>query len=82
MNCLNPFQPVGINIESVDISITTKKYWKMGHNEVDTNSDLWIIGLHLHHEQGRTDPGAFYQVMKFGILEVVSITEIEKKEYF
>ena len=41
-----------------------------------------MLGLHLHHDHGRTDPDAFDQVIKFGILEVVSPTEIEKKEYF
>ena len=53
-----------------------------GNNDVDTNSDLWMLGLHLHHDHGRTDPDAFDQVIKFGVLEVVSPTEIEKKEYF
>ena len=49
--------------------------------EIDTNSDLWMLGLHLHLEHGLTDPDAFDHNIKFGILDVVNPTEIEKKEF-
>ena len=51
------------------------------NNEIDTNCDLWMLGLHLHLDHGLTDPDAFDQSIKFGILDVVNPTEIEKKEY-
>ena len=51
------------------------------NQEIDSNSDLWMLGLHLHLDHGLTDPDAFDKYMKFGILEVVNPTEIEKKEY-
>ena len=50
-------------------------------DEIDRTSDLWTLGLHLHLEHGLTDPNAFDENVKFGILEVVTPNEIEKKEY-
>ena len=38
-----------------------------------------MIGLHLHNEHGRTDHDVFVQIIKFGILEVVSLIVFEKK---
>ena len=49
--------------------------------EIDTDSDLWMLGLHLHLDHGLTNPDAFDQYIKFGILDVVNPTEIEKKEF-
>ena len=49
--------------------------------DIDTDSDLWMLGLHLHLDHGLTNPDAFDQHIKFGILDVVNPTEIEKKEY-
>ena len=49
--------------------------------EIDTNSDLWMLGLHLHLDHGLTDPDAFDKHIKFGILDTVNPTEIEKKEF-
>ena len=49
--------------------------------EIDTNSDLWMLGLHLHLDHGLTDPDAFDRNIKFGILDVVNPTEIDKKEF-
>ena len=50
-------------------------------SEEDSNKDLYQLGLHLHLEHGLTDPKAFDKFIKFGILEVVSPAEIERKEY-
>ena len=49
--------------------------------EDDINKDLYQLGLHLHLEHGRTDPKAFDEFIKSGILEVVSPSEIEKTEF-
>ena len=49
--------------------------------EIDKNSDLYTLGLHLHLDHGLTDPEAFDRHLKFGILGVVSPTEIDVKEY-
>ena len=49
--------------------------------EIDTDSNLWMLGLHLHLDHGLTNPDAFDQYIKLGILEVVNPTEIEKKEF-
>lgn len=49
--------------------------------EVDTSSDQYMLGLHLYLEHGLSDPDAFDKHMKFGILDVVSPQEIEKKEF-
>ena len=37
-----------------------------------------VLGLHLHD---KTDQNAFYDTIKFGILDVVNPTKIDKKEY-
>ena len=47
----------------------------------DTDSDLYSLGLHLHFDHGITDPNGFNTYFKFGILEVVTPGDIEKKEY-
>ena len=49
--------------------------------DIDTQSDLYMLGLHLHNDHGKTDQNAFDDAMKFGILDVVNPTEIEKKEF-
>ena len=51
------------------------------HEDVDFNSDLYQLGLHLHLDHGLTEPGAFDQFVKFGLLEVVNPNDIDKKEY-
>ena len=50
-------------------------------HELDTNSGLYMLGLHLHLDHGLTDPNAFDRNIEFGILEVVNPADIEKKEY-
>ena len=50
-------------------------------DEVDTDSDLYMLGLHLYLEHGLTDPDAFDEHIRFGILDVVSPQDIIKKEY-
>ena len=47
----------------------------------DTDSDLYSLGLHLYFDHGITDPNGFNTYFKFGILEVVTPGDIEKKEY-
>ena len=49
--------------------------------EVDTNSDLYSLGLHLHLDHGLNDPNAFDKHIKFGILEIVNPADIDVKEY-
>ena len=49
--------------------------------EIDTNSDLFTLGLHLHVDHGLTDPKAFDMYLKFGILDVVSPEIIDVKEF-
>ena len=41
-----------------------------------------MFGLHLHLDHGLTDPDAFNKHIKFGILDIVSPTEMEKKEFY
>ena len=45
------------------------------------DKDLYQLGLHLHQDHGQTDPKAFDELIKFGILEIVNPADIEKKEY-
>ena len=55
---------------------------KVASNEpldIDTSSDLYVLGLHLHLEHGITDANAFNKLFKFGILEVVTPTDIDRK---
>ena len=47
----------------------------------DMDKDLYQLGLHLHQDHGQTDPKAFDELIKFGILEIVNPADIEKKEY-
>ena len=49
--------------------------------EIDADKDLYQLGLHLHQEHGQTNPKAFDEFIKFGILEIVSPADIEKKEF-
>ena len=69
--------------ESPDTEVTTKKHWKKTaeNEELDLNSDLYQLGLHLHFDHGFTEPEAFDQHIKFGILEIVNPVDINKKEY-
>ncbi len=48
---------------------------------LDTNNDLYTLGLHLHLEHGCVHPNDFDRHFKFSILEVVSPTNINVKEY-
>lgn len=49
--------------------------------DIDTNSDLYTLGLHLHLDHGLVNPEAFDRNMTFGILDVVNPMDIEKKEF-
>ena len=49
--------------------------------ELDTNSDLYMLGMHLHFDHGLTDPNAFDSNMEFGILDIVNPADIDAKEY-
>ena len=49
--------------------------------EIDTDSGLYALGLHLHLDHGLTDPAAFDRHLKFGILDVVSPSMIDVKEF-
>ena len=49
--------------------------------EIDTNNDMYMLGLHLHMEHGLTEPNAFNKNIKFGIIDIVTPADIEKKEY-
>ena len=51
------------------------------NEEIDQNSDLYQLGLHLHFEHGFVEPQAFDRNIRFGLLEVVNPNEIDKKEY-
>ena len=59
-----------------------KKSVNKSLSEVDTNKDLYQLGLHLHLEHELTDPMAFDSSIKFGILEVVNPAEIGKRNSF
>ena len=48
---------------------------------LDTNNDLYSLGLHLHHDHGCVDPRDFDRHFQFAILEVVSPSNIEVKEF-
>ena len=39
------------------------------------------LGLHLHLDHGLTDPNTFDNNISFGILEVVNLVDIERKEF-
>ena len=49
--------------------------------ELDMDNDLYMLGMHLYMEHGLTDPNAFDQNIKFGIIDTVSPVDIEKSEY-
>ena len=50
-------------------------------DEIDTDLDLYMLGLHLYLEHGLTDPDSFDGHKRFDILDVVSPQDIIKKEY-
>ncbi len=50
-------------------------------DSVDTSSDLYALGLHLHLEHGLCDPQDFDKHLKFSILEVVNPSDLEVKEF-
>ena len=49
--------------------------------DLDTNNDLYTLGLHLYFEHGITDEKGFDRFVKFGLLEAVNPVDIEVKEY-
>ena len=49
--------------------------------DLDTNNDLYTLGLHLYSEHGITDEKGFDRFVKFGLLEAVNPVDIEVKEY-
>ena len=48
---------------------------------IDSECDLYTLGLHLHLEHGCTDPKDFDRYFRFSILEVVSPSNINVKEF-
>ena len=50
-------------------------------HELDTTSDLFVLGLHLYFDHGLDDPSAFDKNLEFGILDVTNPSNIERKEY-
>ncbi len=48
---------------------------------VDTDNDLYTLGLHLHLEHGCIHPNDFDRYFRFSILEVVSPSNINVKEF-
>ena len=50
-------------------------------NEIDTDNDQYSLGLHLYQEHSLTDDSAFDRNIRFAILEVVSPSKLEVKEY-
>ena len=49
--------------------------------ELDTDNDLYTLGLHLYFEHGITEQNGFDRFVKFGLLEAVNPVDIEVKEY-
>ena len=49
--------------------------------DIDQSSDMYMLGLHLYLDHGLSDPEAFDDNIEFGILDIVSPQDIEKKEY-
>ena len=49
--------------------------------DLDTNNDLYTLGLHLYSEHGIIDEKGFDRFVKFGLLEAVNPVDIEVKEY-
>ena len=61
---------------------TIKKKARLGKlDDIDTTSDLYTLGLHLHLDHGLVDPEAFDRNIVFGILEFVNPIDIERKEF-
>ena len=58
-----------------------KKYEEGTLQTLDTNNDLYTLGLHLHLEHGCTHPRDFDRHFQFSILEVVNPSNINVKEY-
>ncbi len=86
--CKKPY--TGRTIDALNNRITGHRHHfneilkKIASNEpleIDTNNDIYMLGLHLYHDHGITDKNAFNRLVKFGILEVVTPNDIEKKEY-
>ena len=50
-------------------------------HELDTENDLYSLGLHLHIDHGVEELDGFDKYMKFGILEVVNPGVIDTKEF-
>ena len=49
--------------------------------DLDTTGDLYALGLHLYFEHGLDSPTAFNENFEFGILDVTTPLNIERKEY-
>ena len=49
--------------------------------DIDTSKDKYMLGRHLHLNHGYANPDAFDCHVKFGILEIVNPTDLERKEY-
>ena len=48
---------------------------------LETDNDLYSLGLHLHLEHGCTNPNDFDRLFRFAILEVVNPSNINVKEF-
>ncbi len=58
-----------------------KKAEENNLQDIDASDDKYQLGLHLHLEHGLNSYDAFDKNVKFGILDVVNPSEIEKKEF-
>ena len=58
-----------------------KRFKEGTRDNLDIDSELYMLDLHLYLEHGLTDPDAFDEHIRFGILDVVSPQDIIKKEY-
>ena len=50
-------------------------------DDLDTTGDLYALGLHLFIDQKLDYPAAFDEYFEFGILDVTTPLNIERKEY-
>ena len=58
-----------------------KKYEEDDLETLDTDNDLYTLGLHLHLEHGCIHPTDFDRYLKFSILDVVNPSSINVKEF-
>ena len=51
------------------------------NEDLDFNSDVYQLGLHLHFDHGLTKPEEFDRFVIFGIRKIANPTGVDKKEY-